>query len=256
MKKVSKSFQAIVITTIVGLLIPKLVEITGVQLFDKLIIKILLSLAFSAATVAVGLLYNFGVLKNRKEGGKARIVIYLLIVTAIFGSTASILSFIQVVSEIVLYTVMGTAILLTLILLCVILKLALSSKKDTKKANRLPQSNKIVVSDEKKENKLSEENVDYPVVIQYREEYTPVQDVYSERQEELKTIDELWKEKDPGAKCLTVTNDENPEFLWAKIYKPKYADGKYYGYVKMKHAYETVNGEIYFSNKRIWKLFE
>ena len=95
MKKVSKSFQAIVATTIVGILIPKLVEITGVQLFDKLIIKILLSSAFFVATVAVGLLYNFGVLKNRKEGGKARIVIYLLIVTAIFGSTASILSFIQ-----------------------------------------------------------------------------------------------------------------------------------------------------------------
>lgn len=256
MKKVSKSFQAIVATTIVGILIPKLVEITGVQLFDKLIIKILLSLAFFVATVAVGILYNFGVLKNRREGGKARIVIYLIIVIAIFGSTASILSFIQVVSEIVLYIAIGIAILVTLIFLCVILKLALSSKKDAKQVNRLPHSYEIVVSDEKKQIKLSEENVVEPVVIQYREEYTPVQDVYSEKQKELKTIDELWKEKDPGAKCLTVTNDENPEFLWAKIYKPKYADGKYYGYVKMKHAYETVNGEIYFSNRRIWKLFE
>lgn len=253
-KKVSKSLHAIVITTIVGLIVPKLLEITGVQLFDKLIIKILLSLAFSAATVVVGVLYFFGVLKNRRDGGKARIGIYLIIVIAICGSSASILNFIKSLSKIVLYIAIGATILATLILLCVILKFALSSKKH--KGTSIPLSqNYTGINNDKGQVENIDKNIVSPVATRYRECLT-LQNHYCHKQENLKTIDELWQEKDPGERCLTVTTDENPDFLWAKIYKPKYANGKYYGYVKMKNAHETVNGEIYFSNRRIWKLFE
>ena len=73
---------------------------------------------------------------------------------------------------------------------------------------------------------------------------------------ELKTLYELWSERDIGKKCLTATNDENPDLEWVKIYKPPYADGKFYGYVLMNNAHNTVNGEIYFADRPIWRVVE
>ena len=68
-------------------------------------------------------------------------------------------------------------------------------------------------------------------------------------------IYELWKEKDVSEKCLTITNNDNPDLKWIKIYKPPYKNGKFYGYIMMMNAHNTVNGEIYFANEPIWKLY-
>ena len=68
----------------------------------------------------------------------------------------------------------------------------------------------------------------------------------------LKTILQLWNEKSPDEKCITITNDENPDLRWVKIYRPRYRDGNFYGYIKMQHARDTVNGIIYSANKPIW----
>lgn len=70
----------------------------------------------------------------------------------------------------------------------------------------------------------------------------------------LKNLYELWREMPAGEKCLTATNHENPDLKWVKIYKPPYGNGKFYGYVLMKNARHTVNGEIYFANRKIWEL--
>lgn len=70
---------------------------------------------------------------------------------------------------------------------------------------------------------------------------------------ELKSLYELWDERDLSQKCLTATNDENPDLKWVKVYKPPYANGKFYGYVLMNNARNTVNGEIYYADKKIWR---
>ena len=70
----------------------------------------------------------------------------------------------------------------------------------------------------------------------------------------LKNLYELWREKPVGEKCLTATNHENPDLKWVKIYKPPYGNGKFYGYVLMNDARHTVNGEIYFADRKIWEL--
>lgn len=72
----------------------------------------------------------------------------------------------------------------------------------------------------------------------------------------LKNLYDLWTEKPKEAKCLTVTNHENPDLKWVKIYKPPYGNGKFYGYILMNNAKHTVNGEIYFADREIWELVE
>ena len=68
----------------------------------------------------------------------------------------------------------------------------------------------------------------------------------------FKTIEELWNQKDPNAKCITIANCENENLKWVKIYKNRYGDGNFYGYVMMNNARETVNGIIYYSDRPIW----
>ena len=77
------------------MLIPKLFDITEIALFDKVIWKIVLSLAFNLATIAVGLLYSAKLIHGRVDGGKARISIYLIIVIIILCSASSILVFLK-----------------------------------------------------------------------------------------------------------------------------------------------------------------
>ena len=68
----------------------------------------------------------------------------------------------------------------------------------------------------------------------------------------LYTVEELWWQKNPSDKCITITNDDNPNLKWIKIYKPRYNDGNFYGYIKMDNARETVNGIVYFADQSIW----
>lgn len=69
-----------------------------------------------------------------------------------------------------------------------------------------------------------------------------------------RTLYELAMEHDFSNGCMTVTNDENPNLKWVKIYKPWYANGKFYGYIMMNNAHNTVNGEIFFADRPIWRL--
>ena len=63
---------------------------------------------------------------------------------------------------------------------------------------------------------------------------------------------ELWNEKGANEKYIIITNDENPDLKWVKIFKPRYGDGNFYGDIMMKHARGALNGKIYFANRPIW----
>lgn len=113
MRKVPKSFQATIVTLVVGMLLPKLIDFTGIIIIDKILTKGLLSIAFNLATFVVGLGYFFGLLKGKKEGGKARIGIYLLFVVLILCFSSAIAVFFGFVGKIVA----GILVLVTLLLI-------------------------------------------------------------------------------------------------------------------------------------------
>lgn len=167
-----------------------------------------------------------------------------------FGATTAILSFIKTVGIIVLN--IFACITLVLLITFIIKLFAAQHGTNTTEKNAAKQVIKtdahIKRATTNKERKLNHPTPSLAV--------TPKNQV--ERQIktaiELKTIYQLWNEKDPNKKCLTVTNDENPDLMWVKIYKPPYGNGKFYGYVRMNDARDTVNGEIFFADRQIWKL--
>ena len=257
LRKVPKSLQAIIITMLLGMFIPKIFEITGVAIFDKIIIKGLLSLAFSAATICVGVFYSARILKGRTSGGKARISLYILFAIILLSVTSTVVSFIQSISDIILYILSGLAALLSLVLIIWLGIKVISAKKQFKTSQE-----KSVIQSQNNEEKIPVETEKFnkPKPC-YAPKSIPkyVQDNSIKQAElgvELKTLYELWSERDVSKKCLTATNDENPDLKWVKIYKPPYANGKFYGYVLMNNAHNTVNGEIYFADRRIWRVAE
>lgn len=266
-RKVPKSLQAIIITLLVGMFLPKLISLTGVTLVDKVIWKIVLTLAFNLATIIVGVLFPTKLIHGKVEGGKARIIIYFVIIVVFLCSASSIIVFFTEVAKWVLI-VLG-AIALGLIL-AIIFYYVFSVKK-SKRRFKVSQTKSIEnIADRKPvvaQTKRLAQSIPSQVTPATKEVSTAPQNDVSDSdeidvreveqtQEPLKTIYELWAEKDPREKCLTITNDENPDLRWVKIYKPPYGNGKFYGYVMMMNARNTVNGEIYFADEQIWHLYK
>lgn len=253
MRKVPKSLQAIIITFIIGMFVPKIFDLTGIALVDKVFWKIILSLSFNLATIIVGILFSAKLLHGKVEGGKARISIFLLIVIILLCFSSSIIVFFKEVAKTVLIILASLAIL-AIFFLIINYILSIKEKKSNFKETQtrsvdLPKSN---VSNVKKNihNDLSstQENI-HKTQIATSEQPKQI----SERK--LKTVYELWLEFDHQKKCLTITNNENPDLRWVKIYKPPYGNGKFYGYIMMQNARNTVNGEIYFADRPIWSLY-
>ena len=256
MKKVPKSFQAIIVTLVVGMLLPKLIDFTGIIFIDKILTKGLLSIAFNLATIIVGVGFSIGLLKGKKEGGKARIGIYLFFAILILCFSSVIAVFFDIIGKIVA----GILILVTLFLIIYfIIKVSTTCSK-TKNEFKHSQINsvqeksknivttKVQVVEPKLQKSINVEIEREPIA----EPKTISQEFYQDSS--LKNLYELWREKPAGEKCLTATNHENLDLKWVKIYKPPYGNGKFYGYVLMNNARHTVNGEIYFADRKIWEL--
>ncbi len=265
MKKVPKSFQAIIVTLVVGMLVPKILEITGISLIDKLIIKGGLTLAFSLATLIVGALFSVGFLSGKRQGGKARIVIYLALVAVMIASASSIIVVLTEISKVVLSILSIVAIIsISVLIICVFKKLN-KTKKDfrTTQAATINNNKPVTLSTTPLKKRVDNESTENDAIrtqtVHKKDASVKSQyacNIQTANKQELKTLYELWREKDPNTKCLTVTNDENHDLRWVKIYKPPYKNGKFYGYVLMNNARNTVNGEIYFADRHIWRIVE
>ena len=298
-KKPSKSIQAIIITLIAGMIIPKIFDISGNALLDKFLWKGVLSASFSVATIIVGLLYAGKFITGKVAGGKSRISIYFILI-AIFASAASaVCAFVREISPIIKMALASVTILAITLLIAKLIGFCFKVKRDFKitqersvakkesSTSVLPvskdptvekkvsadaptiasnvgkcsaqniqiSSNSYIVGDNENEGKT------LPLTIASNSEEYSVQNgkmssnsyIVSGNENEGKTLFELWDEKDINEKCLTATNDENPDLKWVKIYKPPYPNGKFYGYVMMCNAHNTVNGEIYFADRSIWR---
>lgn len=261
-KKVTKSIQATIITLIVGMILPKVFDISGNLLLDKFLWKVILSVSFNVATIIVGVLYAGKMIKGKVAGGKSRIGIYFIMI-AIFASVASIIcAFIKEISPIINIALGATSLsIITLLIVKLIVKCG-----KTKQHFKITQEKSIMENvsrdhikrlPSKVFNDNTIKNVDYVAPIFARETSDNIRlNPFNNRHNVIKkkTLYELWNEKDKNEKCLTATNDENSELKWVRIYKGPYPNGKFYGYIMMQDAHHAVNGEIYFAERPIWKV--
>ena len=270
-RKVPKSLQAILITLLVGMFLPKAIEITGISLADKLIMRSILTLAFNLATIIVGVMYATNLIQSKKEGGKARITIYLVLIVILLCAVTSVLAFIKETGKTLLIILSSLSLLMVGLLIFRLILTLHKNKEEFRVSQKESVNNKTT---RYARNANSSNKVDSPRLHSPQNNHIPQQPVdvvesqvqvsdssESTLDEEsaatgLKTIYQLWDERDPAEKCLTVTNDENPNLRWVKIYAPPNYEGKFRGYIKMMNARDTVKGEIWYADKPIWVLYD
>lgn len=262
-RKAPKSIQAIIITFLVGMFLPKLVSLTGVTLVDKVLWKIMLTVSFNMATIIVGVLYSVKLIHGKVDGGKARITLHFAIIVILLCTATSILAFIKEVAK---WVLISLSVIALLFILAIIVNYLLSARDKGKKFKR-SQAKSVEIT-KQKENAIHHEEKQITNAEQEQHKMFPVYEskkpiiatntirTIQKDQPKRKTIYELWFEKNDSEKCLTVTNDENPDLRWVKIYHPPYGNGKFYGYIMMMNARNTVNGEIYFADEPIWVLYK
>lgn len=250
MKKVKKSFQTFIIVFIVGAIVPKLFPVFGNSILNKGFFKIVLSFLFYISTVSVGFLYSSKIIKGKRTGGVIRVRIFLCLVLLLPAIIPLIFNVGQVVAKAVAI-LMAIAIVISGFYLFRSLLKYLSAKNSSKTvvqpktvvSNNISKKliqQKVETKEEKKDNLFVDDLVDISFVDE------------TANKKEYKTLYELWNEKDIYKKCLTAYNCENSDLQWVKIYHAPYGNGKFYGYVKMENARDTVNGEIYFADRKIW----
>ena len=213
--------------------------ISNIEIANKWAWKILLSLAFSIATLFVGFMYYAHILRGRTAGGKMRTNIFIILVTLLCTATPFITVVVDISMKILLSLIAFTLILA--IIFCVYKLRSFIKNKNVHTQESSVPSPKI-----------------QPILFnQNTSSQSPQQEscsVSAITETPLVTLHELAQNHDFSKGCITATNDENPNLRWVKIYKPPYSNRKFYGYVMMKNAHNTVNGEIYYANKSIWRL--
>ena len=276
MKKVKKSIQAILITFVVGALVPRIFSLSDFGLVNKLAWKGLLGASFGIATFLVGILYSCHLISGKRSGGKTRIGIYISIVLILCCAAPMLALVVATMSKIVAVILAFAMMCGLTYLICKLIKWL--SKKKQPEARSIGSSAKnqeikshdntsienniqnTVVSGDVKSQIIESCTIEKTTITEQstceREEVTGLQPAveYLENYDACYTLYELAMYHDFESGCMTVTNDENPDLKWVKIYKPCYGNGKFYGYVMMNNAHHSVNGEIFFANRPIWYL--
>lgn len=278
-KKPTKSIQAIIITLAAGMLLPKVFDISSNALVNKFLWKGLITLSFSISTVAVGVLYAGKFIKGRVAGGKSRISIFLILLALFASLSSAICAFIREISSIIVMVLSSISILAMTLLIAKLITYCFGIKRHFKRTQEESLSIKetavtqnmlrknvrggkttTIVPHKTPEIKtipkktIDAEKISSTTLVIKTTPITQTPTISCPKSEN-KTLFELWREKSTDEKCLTVTNDENPNLKWVKIYKPPYRNGKFYGYVMMCNAYNTVSGEIYYADRPIWRRY-
>ena len=276
LKKVKKSIQAILITFVVGAIVPRIFSLSDFGLVNKLAWKGLLGAVFGIATFLVGILYSCHLISGKRSGGKTRIGIYISIVLILCCAAPMLALVVATMSKIVAVILAFAMMCGLTYLICKLIKW-LSKKKrsearsigcsaknqEIKSHDNTSIENNIqntVVSGDVKSEIIESCTIEKTTITEQStgecEEVTGLQPAveYLENFDACYTLYELAMYHDFKSGCMTVTNDENPDLKWVKIYKPCYGNGKFYGYVMMNNAHHSVNGEIFFANRPIWYL--
>ena len=241
MSKVKKSFQTVIFLLIVGMLLPKIAEITGNALADKIIAKAIINIAFSSATIIVGILFSIGFLRNRRMGGQTRVVLCVIIIVMLLCATSIVVSFIENVELWIVYLLSPLALVLILsIVFWYVVKMY-----NTKKQFRDTQNTNVEWAEEDVVNEQRGALVEQSEIKTEAVSIVPT-----------KTLYQIWNEKTSTDSSIKVANLSNSNLKWVKIYNPPHKDGRFFGYIMMKNARNTFYGEIYYANKKIWNRID
>lgn len=253
-----KSKKAIIVVSIVSIILPIICKISNISLINKRIWKTLINFAFALSTIFIGCLYKVRAIRTRKEGGVLRIRLFLLIILLLCANISTLISLYKLFGK-VLMAIFGIILVIgsTYIFYNGRIK---KSKFDNKRKydfnfENIKKCESIYLDCNDSNSTI---NIDKNVIVQNQSvsinsELNKNYDIFKViKTSKYKTIEELWEQKDPNAKCITISNCENENLKWVKIYKNRYSDGNFYGYVKMNNAAKTVNGIIYYSDRPIW----
>jgi len=213
---------------IIGIIIGTML-FSGIAIVDDLIVKLSMGAAASLAFSIVGSLYTAGLISSRADGGKARLVIFIILLTLF------LYVFTQIAKGIIwlfsfpmwVYIVLISVGAVSLILIMVF---------NNKRAKKRYITKLSVVE-------LLNPN---PVIkVPFNESITKVEPV-------LKSIRELLLEETENKFIIATTNNSySPGLQYVKVYLNALEYPKIKGYIKMDHA-AAFWGDVYYADEKRW----
>ena len=216
-RKISVSIDMKIWKWLIGLFVGA-VALTGCKFIDKLIWKGFIAISFYIATLIVGVMYSLKLLVTKKDGGKARLFIFVMVLFFLYSVFDVIVTFLTSID-------LRVYILVSAILLGVIVIIWSYSYCKQKK-------DLITEVDEFKKNETN--------IINEVQEHS------------FFTLTELWeKYKDNLINKKIRTSRQGVDFV--KIKKSPYGK-KFYGDIKFSNNNLPYNGEIYYSQNKVWYI--
>jgi hypothetical protein len=213
---------------IIGIIIGTML-FSGIAIVDDLIVKLSMGAAASLAFSIVGSLYTAGLISSRADGGKVRLVIFIILLTLF------LYVFTQIAKGIIwlfsfpmwVYIVLISVGAVSLILIMVF---------NNKRAKKRYITKLSVVE-------LLNPN---PVIkVPFNESITKVEPV-------LKSIRELLLEETENKFIIATTNNSySPGLQYVKVYLNALEYPKIKGYIKMDHA-AAFWGDVYYADDKRW----
>lgn len=216
-RKISVSIDMRIWKWLIGLFIGA-IALTGCKFIDKLIWKGFIAISFCAATLIVGVLYSLKLLVTRKDGGKSRLGIFIIVLFFLYSIFDAIITFLASID-------LWIYILVCVVLLGIIVSVWSYSyckqKKDLITKVEEFENNGSAIKNEIKEQSLF-------------------------------TLIELWEEYKEGLINKKIrTTRKGVDFI--KIKKGPYCK-KFYGDIKFLNNNLPYNGEIYYSQNKVWYI--
>lgn len=213
---------------IIGLILGTMI-FSGIAIVDDLIVKLSMGVAASLAFSIVGSLYTAGLISSKADGGKARIVIFMVLLAFFLYVFTQIAKGIIWLFSFPMWVYIVLLSLGTLLLILVMINNYKIAKKRYSKQLTVESSPKPIF--------IPKEVINESI---YRAE--PI----------FKTIRELlYEEKDRSYILATTNNPYSPGLQYVKVYKNALGYSNIKGYIKMDHA-AAFWGDIFYADEKRW----
>jgi len=213
---------------IIGLILGTMI-FSGIAIVDDLIVKLSMGIAASLAFSIVGSLYTAGLISSKADGGKARIVIFMVLLAFFLYIFTQIAKGIIWLFSFPMWVYIVLLSLGAILLILVMINNNKIAKKRYSKQQTIDSSPMPISIP----NEVINESI-------YRAE--PV----------FKTIRELlYEEKDRNYILATTNNPYSPGLQYVKVYKNALGYSNIKGYIKMDHAV-VFWGDIFYADEKRW----
>ncbi len=206
------------------------IAFSGIALVDELIVKISMVAASSLAFTIVGSFYSAGIITSRADGGKARMVLFVILLLFF------LYVFTQIANGVIWLFSFPIWIYIVILFIATLLLIIVMLYKDKK-------TKKLYIAS-KKEDIYVVANVDDTIQKSYEAEIPPTK--------ELTTIRELLiREKNQNYIKAYHNDPHSPGLQYVKVYKSALNHSEIKGYIKMDNA-AAFWGDVYYSEDKRW----